>query len=201
MSTTPTILPIVKHLYRRYKYDAIKRGKLFDLSLEIFATIIECDCHYCGKAPGQIYCQRGQYKVDTLVYNGIDRKDNDLGYVAGNVVPCCKACNQLKKDRPVEYLSAKLYELHARSQVIRRQVRIQENKPMNHTMYVVKNEAGEYYSWIEYKAEWISYHLLTDTSFLDTLYEAREIARSVGGQVYQVTLTISDTPVTVSEPF
>lgn len=111
MPTTPAILPITKHLYRRYRYDAIKRGKVFNLDIDVFATIIECNCHYCGKAPEQVYCQKGQYKIDSIVYNGVDRKDNDYGYVAGNVVPCCKSCNQAKKDRSVEYLSSKLYNL------------------------------------------------------------------------------------------
>ena len=31
-------------------------------------------------------------------YNGIDRKDNFLGYTLSNVVTCCKKCNFLKRD-------------------------------------------------------------------------------------------------------
>jgi hypothetical protein len=33
----------------------------------------------------------------SFTYNGIDRKDNAAGYVEGNVVPCCKTCNYVKK--------------------------------------------------------------------------------------------------------
>jgi hypothetical protein len=31
-----------------------------------------------------------------FVYNGIDRIDSSIGYVEGNIVPCCKACNMAK---------------------------------------------------------------------------------------------------------
>jgi len=35
------------------------------------------------------------------VYNGIDRLDNDLGYVPGNVVSACGRCNKAKLTMPV----------------------------------------------------------------------------------------------------
>lgn len=31
-----------------------------------------------------------------FVYNGIDRMDNSLGYISGNVVTCCQICNRAK---------------------------------------------------------------------------------------------------------
>lgn len=107
---TLPILPIIKHLYRRYRYDAFRRGKEFNISVEIFESLISCNCHYCNKAPAQIYRQ-GQYKVDTIVYSGVDRVDNSLGYVPGNVVPCCASCNQSKRDRSAEYRINRLVEL------------------------------------------------------------------------------------------
>lgn len=43
---------------------------------------------------------------DAEQYNGLDRVDSNLGYVAGNVVPCCRWCNQAKSSRPVgEFLT------------------------------------------------------------------------------------------------
>jgi hypothetical protein len=105
-------LPIIKHLYRRYSYDAVRRNKEFNLSIEVFESLISCPCHYCNKAPAQVYCQKSAgYKVDTLIYNGVDRVDNSLGYVNGNVVPCCASCNQSKKDRSAEYRIGRLQEL------------------------------------------------------------------------------------------
>ena len=41
-------------------------------------------CHYCGRFPGWP-------KVA-----GIDRVDNNQGYIHGNVVPCCSQCNFMK---------------------------------------------------------------------------------------------------------
>lgn len=32
------------------------------------------------------------------MWNGIDRKNNDLGYVASNCVPCCVICNRGKNN-------------------------------------------------------------------------------------------------------
>jgi hypothetical protein len=30
-------------------------------------------------------------------FNGIDRKNNAIGYIVGNVLPCCKLCNYAKR--------------------------------------------------------------------------------------------------------
>lgn len=32
----------------------------------------------------------------TIVYNGLDRRDNAQGYTLENTVPCCKFCNFAK---------------------------------------------------------------------------------------------------------
>ena len=97
--TTPAvILPIVKHLYRRYKHDADKRGKLFLISLEYFNTIITQDCAYCGVTPDNVYTQK-QYAVKTLKYNGVDRIDSKANYTEDNTIACCGACNCAKSDR------------------------------------------------------------------------------------------------------
>lgn len=37
-----------------------------------------------------------------LTYNGIDRKNNTLGYLPDNVVPCCKTCNWAKGKKSYE---------------------------------------------------------------------------------------------------
>ena len=71
------------------KTQAIKRRAERD-GIEInlvdadIAALICQDCHYC-RAPGSI---------ENPV--GIDRKDNDAGYVYGNCLPCCGMCNFMK---------------------------------------------------------------------------------------------------------
>ena len=61
---------------------------------EQFEELIQRDCFYCGIPPQTSL--RAKWLDGTFVYNGIDRWDNDLGYVEGNVVACCKSCNYAK---------------------------------------------------------------------------------------------------------
>lgn len=68
--------------YRRYIYSAKKRGYGMELSLSDFSQIIELPCYYCG---------------EDEKLRGIDRKDNNFGYTKDNSVPCCTACNMMKK--------------------------------------------------------------------------------------------------------
>lgn len=67
-----------------YKSAAKKRGRDFKLDKERFAELVLSSCHYCGGADDPI--------------NGIDRVDNEKGYIEGNVVPCCKTCNYRKRE-------------------------------------------------------------------------------------------------------
>lgn len=86
----------VQHL--RYIKSAVKRGIEWRLSPEEFIVITKKDCTYCGAVP-RIYESKPNYgkgrTVKTLM-NGIDRLDSSLGYVTGNVVPCCGTCNKMK---------------------------------------------------------------------------------------------------------
>jgi hypothetical protein len=89
---------IKRELYRAYRQSSLKRGKEFFISYEQFIELIGKSCFYCGIEPKQ------RWKVSTtrmiqceFVYNGIDRKNNDIGYVIDNCVPCCEQCNNSKK--------------------------------------------------------------------------------------------------------
>lgn len=88
-------------LFYSYKSNAVKRGILFNLSIQEFGILINGDCFYCGKHPDMMfrrkYNQNGKYK-----YNGIDRVDNSVGYVPNNCVSCCKKCNAAKKSVTIE---------------------------------------------------------------------------------------------------
>lgn len=72
------------------------RGFEFALSREQFAELISQNCCYCGLAPSTLCKQKNYYHDESILYNGIDRKDNELGYVDGNCVPCCPTCNLAK---------------------------------------------------------------------------------------------------------
>jgi hypothetical protein len=72
-------------LYRRFSYiklRSLKNGRDFLISFDDYCRVRQQDkCHYCGITPK---------------YGSIDRKDNSLGYVKGNLVVACYECNQLK---------------------------------------------------------------------------------------------------------
>lgn len=79
------------------------RGLEFNLTLEQFDSIVTRPCNYCGieysKEVGDYrFGSKNQWKPHgTYKCCGIDRVDNDRGYVLDNCVPCCKICNYAKK--------------------------------------------------------------------------------------------------------
>lgn len=86
--------PAVNDLFSVYKQGAEKKSREFSLTRKEFADIIMGSCIYCGAAPSRKHRPK-RIKSD-LLFNGIDRKDNSVGYVSGNVQPCCTICNQAK---------------------------------------------------------------------------------------------------------
>lgn len=83
-------------IYNDYKIKAKRRNYQFDLDIELFYTLIEQKCYYCGIHNSNVRQVKRKIKNVTYQYNGIDRINNDLGYTKDNVVSCCKLCNQAK---------------------------------------------------------------------------------------------------------
>lgn len=79
-------------LYSEYKRSAMERNYAWELSMEQFEKLTKGNCYYCDRPPHKEKrgCN-GNYK-----YNGIDRVNNELGYITNNVVSCCKTCNRAK---------------------------------------------------------------------------------------------------------
>lgn len=81
-----------------YIRGAKTRGVNWSLLDEDFDEVTSGTCYYCGEPPSKI--QKVTYKAGSpdsiFIYNGIDRVNNDIGYVPGNVVPCCTICNFAK---------------------------------------------------------------------------------------------------------
>ncbi len=69
-----------------YKRGASDRGLDFLLTKNEFQSLVSQPCHYCA----------------TPAAKGIDRVDNDQGYIQGNVVPACITCNHAKKSTTVD---------------------------------------------------------------------------------------------------
>jgi hypothetical protein len=89
-----------------YRRNAMKRGIVYSLLDSEVKSIIFSKCHYCDSPPRNITTQT------RLCYGGIDRVDNKLGYVTGNVVPCCRQCNTMKLDMTVQELAEKVRILY-----------------------------------------------------------------------------------------
>jgi hypothetical protein len=67
--------------YVRIKRDAKRRRLAFRLTVADIRHYWQRPCTYCGEPTPTV---------------NLDRVDSDYGYVQGNVVPCCPACNHLK---------------------------------------------------------------------------------------------------------
>jgi len=79
-------------LFSEYKRNAFKKSHTFNLTEEEFREIVNKNCFYCGCTPNTTYKSR----KDRYIYNGIDRVNNAKGYILGNIVSCCSACNHAK---------------------------------------------------------------------------------------------------------
>lgn len=79
---------------------AEKRSIEWALSVSDVEEIIFQNCFYCGIPPTQL--KKLPHSQDGLRYNGIDRINNQIGYIKDNVVPCCGICNSAKNDLPLD---------------------------------------------------------------------------------------------------
>ena len=101
-----------RFVWRFYRRNAATRKLGFGLDFDGFVTLIEGSCFYCGEA-GSNAINMDEWKgykiglgklkkyrsdLTKYLYNGIDRSDNNLGYVKDNCVSCCKVCNRAKAD-------------------------------------------------------------------------------------------------------
>lgn len=75
-----------KFKYSILKTTAKKSGRTVAISFEEYSLLVkDKSCLYCGNSLSE--CIFGY---------GLDRVDNDKGYVSGNCVPCCWSCNMRK---------------------------------------------------------------------------------------------------------
>jgi len=68
-------------LFLRKSYE---RTDACDLTTEEIMQLVALPCHYC---------------LTTTTPRGLDRIDNDLAHVKGNVLPCCPPCNYARGHR------------------------------------------------------------------------------------------------------
>jgi len=78
-----------------YKRNAKYRGYEFALTHDQFIDLIQRPCTYCGCKPNTVSHFRGIN--GQCRYNGIDRIDNNMGYIIDNCETCCVICNKAKR--------------------------------------------------------------------------------------------------------
>ena len=81
---------------RSYKVGSLRRNLEFSLSEKEFEILTSSDCFYCGIPPNKT----SKTTLSFYKYNGVDRKNNNIGYVLDNCLPCCTLCNKAKCDLP-----------------------------------------------------------------------------------------------------
>lgn len=69
-----------------YKNGAKQRNIEFKITKDEFISIVSNDCYICGKPNTETH------------KNGIDRFDNNIGYIFENCKPCCGNCNFMKQE-------------------------------------------------------------------------------------------------------
>ena len=78
------------------------------------------NCAYCDKEPSNVfrvrYIVKGSDKRESdplmeIRYSGMDRIDSSLGYIEGNVVPCCAQCNIAKNTLLLDEFLAMLFRI------------------------------------------------------------------------------------------
>ena len=87
--------------YKGYIYKAKQREISFELSKKEFEKLTNSDCYLCGVKPTNIRL------------NGIDRVDNDLGYILSNCKPCCFVCNFMKKNYNLSIFLEKIKRIYS----------------------------------------------------------------------------------------
>ena len=94
-------------LFSRYKKNAKNRNLPFELNEQEFRVLTKSNCHYCGIEPSQkipsdnalLYSLNNKKGMTSqYIYTGIDRIDPNVGYIEGNITPCCHICNYMKQD-------------------------------------------------------------------------------------------------------
>lgn len=91
-------------LFSNYRKEAKNRELPFELTREQFKTFVKQACHYCGIEPRlRHFSTYDRVGGATHAHaNGIDRRDNTIGYTLANSVACCTVCNLAKSSLPVE---------------------------------------------------------------------------------------------------
>ena len=80
--------------------------------LLMFKTVFTAGLLHHGNFPRRNSTKLNHPVYDTFLWNGIDCIDSSKGYVEGNVVPCCKSCNEMKSSKSSEDFLRQVEAIH-----------------------------------------------------------------------------------------
>jgi hypothetical protein len=102
------------NLYSMYSSSAKTRNYCFELSKSDFKELTKGNCFYCGVEPKQIAKNTAKNTSNKgyYLYNGIDRKDVNFGYVKDNCVSACGVCNIMKQSMTVDEFIKQINTIH-----------------------------------------------------------------------------------------
>lgn len=88
---------LLNHCYSLWRLGSKARNIEFSLEKDQVLDMIHKPCYYCGLPPSNKVSNRTRYfGGEDVRVSGLDRVDNEKGYIPGNVVPCCGRCNSIK---------------------------------------------------------------------------------------------------------
>lgn len=95
---TKYLLSGLSQTYRSYIAGAKRRKIKFNLTIDEFLKLSQGNCYYCGQEPSTFFRCRYKGSEYGFYYNGVDRKDSKVGYIADNCISCCANCNYAKRE-------------------------------------------------------------------------------------------------------
>lgn len=107
---------VVRDAIRNTKRECLKKGRIFQLTEEQVKNFIFNNCYYCGSKPKSQhnvkYREVNQTITVPVMRNGIDRVDNNVGYILENCVTCCYYCNRAKMNMPINEFKVYIEQLY-----------------------------------------------------------------------------------------
>ncbi len=89
-----------------YRASAKQKKRVFEMTKARYEQLTAMPCTFCVRA------------ITATNTSGIDRIDNDLGYVEGNMQPGCTECNRMRGSLTVEIFKEKAAMIAARADLL-----------------------------------------------------------------------------------
>lgn len=86
----------LKQWYLIYKDSAKRRKIKWSLCIHDFKKLVGQNCYLCGQKPESRSISKATYVQILTYFSGVDRVDNNKGYILDNCRPCCTMCNRMK---------------------------------------------------------------------------------------------------------